>query len=411
MSWVLVAKMARSILPRTKQSMNGRLPSCTQWRFGGAIRGWLPLYLLLLASTSVEFARGTPTTSDKALVALGLEVAVVIFDEGIEAFDERDARHVLRRVEAQLLTVAVRDALTDAQRWGPVRVLPQASQLAALTLTGKVRVSDGRQLIIDVRAVDAANRVWLDQSFVAQAGVPVSAVAASEQEGPLSSASQHSGKSPDLAMSNSQLPFAALFYDIEAALAKALTEVPTKHLERLSSITQLRYGAELAPDAFADYFRVDDGGVELLRLPASDDPMLERIERIRRQEALFIDTVDEQYVDLQQQLLPTYALWLQSTREQAEYLEDYTRRAANRELRADAGSFAAMQQVYATYRSLRIQEQDLFDLATGFTNETQPTVMRTDDRVVRLSGTLDHQYQQWRQLLAQILRLERGLAP
>jgi hypothetical protein len=236
---------------------------------------------------------------------------------------------------------------------------------------------------------------------------------ASEQGGSLARLNQSdsSKEGPGLVLGNSQLPFATLFEDIETALVKALAEVPLKHLQRLGPITQLRYGAELAPEAFADYLRVDDAGVELLRLPASDDPMLERIERIRRQEALFIDTVDEQYVDLQQQLLPTYALWLQSSREQAEYLEDYTQRAANRELRADAGSFAAMQQVYATYRSLRIQEQDLFDLATGFTNETQPTVMRTDDRVVRLSGTLDHQYQQWRQLLAQILRLERGLTP
>ena len=321
--------------------------------------------------------QGVANTASRALAESGLEVAVVVFDDGNKAFDERDARHVLRRVEAQLLTVAVRDALTAAQRWGPVRVLPEASQLAALTISGEVRVSDGRQLVIALRAIDASHRIWLDQEFAAH---------------------------PEPSLT-------ALFEDIETALARALEDVPTKHLERLGPISQVRYGAELAPDAFADYVRINDTGVELLRLPARDDPMLERIERIRRQEALFIDTIDEQYVDLQQQLLPTYALWLQSAREQAVYLEDYTQRAANRELRADAGSFAAMQQVYATYRSLRIQEQDLFDLATGFTNETESTVMQTDDRVVRLSGTLDHQYQQWRQLLAQIIRLERGLTP
>lgn len=348
-------------------------------------------------------------TSSRALAGLGLEVAVVVLDDGNRAFDERDARHVLRRVEAQLLTVAVRDALTAAQRWGPVRVLPEASQLAALTVTGEVRLSDGRQLVIALRAIDASHRVWLDQEFAAHAESSPANLLASEQAGGLSGSS--ATRSPGHIMADKPHPFAALFEDIEVALAQALEEVPVKHLERLGPISQLRYGAELAPDAFADYVRINDMGVELLRLPASDDPMLERIERIRRQEALFIDTVDEQYVDLQQQLLPTYALWLQSVREQAEYLEDYTQRAASRELRADAGSFAAMQQVYATYRSVRIQEQDLFDLATGFTNETESTVMQTDDRVVRLSGTLDHQYQQWRQLLAQIIRLERGLTP
>ena len=68
-----------------------------------------------------------------------------------------------------------------------------------------------------------------------------------------------------------------------------------------------------------------------------------------------------------------------------------------------------MQQVYSTYRSVRIQEQDLFELATGFDNETAPTVLSAGDRVVRLSGTLDQQYQEWRQLLGQIFALEYGL--
>jgi hypothetical protein len=136
--------------------------------------------------------------------------------------------------------------------------------------------------------------------------------------------------------------------------------------------------------------------------------MLPRIERIRNQEALFIDTVDEQYVDLWDAVGPTYRLWQRSGLEQAQYFEDYTARASARELTADRGSFAAMQQVYSTYRSVRIQEQDLFDLATGFDNETAPTVLSTGDRVVRLSGTLDQQYEEWRRLLAQLFELEYG---
>lgn len=384
--------------------MLSRRQAHQRYRLGVAL--WL-LPLIVLAPMSVGATQQSTDLSDKALAALGLEVAVVVFDDGVDAFDERDARHVLRKVEAQLLTVLLRDVLTDAQRWGPVRVLPKASQLAALTLTGSVRTSNGSQLIIDLQAIDAADRVWLDQRFVSPAKPLSDRTSPSEQiayEADASGINSQSG-------SQDALPFAELFTDIERALADALENIPLHHLARLAPLSQLRYGAELAPDVFADYFRVSDEGVTLLRLPAADDPMLERIERIRRQETLFIDTVDEQYVDLQQQLLPTYLLWLQSVREQAAYLADYTQRAASRETLADAGSFAAMQQAYATYRSLRIQEQDLFELANGFTNETEPTVMRTDDRVVRLSGTLDTQYQQWRQLLAQIMRLERGLSP
>ena len=68
-----------------------------------------------------------------------------------------------------------------------------------------------------------------------------------------------------------------------------------------------------------------------------------------------------------------------------------------------------MQQVYSAYRSVRIQEQDLFELATGFDNETAPTVLDTGENVVRLSGTLEQQYGEWRAILARIIRLEQGL--
>ena len=165
----------------------------------------------------------------------------------------------------------------------------------------------------------------------------------------------------------------------------------------------------MAPELYSDYVEDVDGRWALQRLPASDDPMLMRIARIRNQEALFIDTVDEQYVDLWDALGPTYRMWQRSGYEQAQYLDEYTARASARELEASRGSFAAMQQVYSTYRSVRIQEQDLFELATGFDNETAPTVLSAGDRVVRLSGTLDQQYQEWRQLLGQIFALEYGL--
>jgi hypothetical protein len=136
--------------------------------------------------------------------------------------------------------------------------------------------------------------------------------------------------------------------------------------------------------------------------------MMARIARIRNQEALFIDTVDEQYVDLGNELGPTYRLWRRSSLEQADYLEEYTERASGRELMAKQGSFAAMQQVYSAYRSVRIQEQDLFELATGFDNETAPTVLQMGESVVRLGGTLDQQYAQWRRILGQLIAIERG---
>ena len=314
---------------------------------------------------------------------LPLEVGVIVFEEGIRNPDARDARDKLRSVETRLAAAYLRDILTESGQWGAVRVLPGASHFAALTVSGVIIHSDGRDFVVDIRAVDATNRVWLDARFHSQA---------SDQD------------YLDLAAE----PFRDLFVSIANRLRGAAEDLDSKSLSRLMGVADLRYAQELAPDAFSSYLVEENGYLRPNRLPADSDPMMARIARIRNQEALFIDTVDEQYVDLGDELGPTYRLWRRSSLEQAEYLEAYTERASGRELKAKQGSFAAMQQVYSAYRSVRIQEQDLFELATGFDNETAPTVLEVGENVVRLGGTLDEQYAQWRRILGQIISIEQG---
>jgi len=170
------------------------------------------------------------------------------------------------------------------------------------------------------------------------------------------------------------------------------------------------YAESLAPEAFSGMIERSENGWQLIRLPAADDPMLGRVERIRNQEYLFCDTIDEQYVDLVNRVGPTYALWREATLEQAEWLERYERRAANREENEGDGDFSRMQAEYAAYRSFRMQEQALFELAEAFDEESEPTVMQTQDRVVRLEGTLASQYATWRGLLRGIYLIESGVA-
>ena len=100
-----------------------------------------------------------------------------------------------------------------------------------------------------------------------------------------------------------------------------------------------------------------------------------------------MDTIDEQYALMSEQVGPTYEMWRQATLEQAEWLAQYEQRAAMREAKASDGQFSRMHAQYAAYRSFRIQEQAFFELAKALDNESEPTV-RTEDQVVRLEGTL-----------------------
>ena len=139
--------------------------------------------------------------------------------------------------------------------------------------------------------------------------------------------------------------------------------------------------------------------------------MLARVDRIRNQEHLFVDTVDEQYVNLYEEMAPTYNLWREYGREQELYLQDYEVRAQNKDRIGRRGSFTAMEQTYNTYKQIKIQEQDLDDMALGFNNEVVPTVMESSGKVFRLSGTLESQYNEWRSILRDIFAIETGLPP
>ena len=72
-----------------------------------------------------------------------------------------------------------------------------------------------------------------------------------------------------------------------------------------------------------------------------------------------------------------------------------------------------MQQVYGSFRKVKLTEEDLEDLVAGFAGESLETVMEVDDGVVRLRGSVSDRYAEWRDILARIYALESGapLAP
>lgn len=65
-------------------------------------------------------------------------------------------------------------------------------------------------------------------------------------------------------------------------------------------------------------------------------------------------------------------------------------------------------------RSDNIQKHDLLEIASCYDNETEPKVLDSGERLVRLEGTLvegtlENQYSQWRSILSRLIQLERGL--
>lgn len=68
-----------------------------------------------------------------------------------------------------------------------------------------------------------------------------------------------------------------------------------------------------------------------------------------------------------------------------------------------------MREVYGLYQESRLNEDELRKLARAFDNEVTETVLELEDMVIRLEGTIENQYEQWREMLKQIYRQEIGV--
>ena len=319
-----------------------------------------------------------------------LDVGLVIFSPGIPLDASLHSKlgifPEIRKAEAQFMPVLLRQVLLAANAWGVVRVLPDKQVSSELLVTGKIRQSDGTRLVLEVSAWDATGRQWLDKTYTDTA---------TERDYPAPEGSD---------------PYIDLYRQIANDLLAFRLRLDRRQLQTIREVALMRYAASLSEEAFGSYLQRDPEGIyTLVRLPAEGDPMMARAERIRNQEHLFVDTVDEQYVNLYEEMAPTYSLWRQYGREQALYLEDYEARAQSRERSGQRGTFSAMEQTYNTYKQIKIQEQDLDDMALGFNNEVAPTVMESSGKVFRLSGTLESQYNEWRGILREIFALETGL--
>lgn len=372
-------------------------------------KGWACFALLCSMAALLATTAGAQTAADADLVALPvgpvslqveqstpeqrrLDVGLAIFDPGIPL---NEASHSMlgifpeiRKAESQFMPVLLRQVLVASNAWGVVRVLPGEQITSELLVTGKIRQSNGSRLELAVEAWDATGRQWLDKTYVDEAS------------------------SFDYPAVEGSDPYIDLYRKIANDLLAYRRGLDDSHLRTIRQVALLRYAASLSEEAFGGYLQQNELGIySVLRLPAQGDPMMARVQRIRDQEHLFVDTVDEQYVDLYEEMVPTYSLWRQYSREQALYSEDYEARAQTKERIGRRGTFSAMEQTYNTYKQIKIQEQDLDDMSAGFNNEVAPTVMEASGRVFRLSGTLNSQYTEWRGILRDIFALETGLPP
>ena len=296
-----------------------------------------------------------------------------------------------RKTEAQLLAGKQRLVFDESGRWGVVRLFPQHSVLPQLILDLVVCQSDGRELLIEASLTAVNGDVLLNQIYFDRSGMD-----GFEGTVPI----PHADRALDL-----EGPFADLFHRIHTDAARVVFE-SARSKTYLGTISFLRYAQQLAPTAFSGYLNSRDGEWILLREPSEKDPMYARIAKLRDYELLFVDTIDEQLGATLRDIDVAYTLWLTASKEQLDWLERRRARGLQVESFTDDSAFARHQAVYAAYRSLKIHEQELFELVLDLESESRSTALKVEDTVVKLEGTLEQQYREWRETLLKIIQLE-----
>lgn len=309
------------------------------------------------------------------LSAVPLNVSIAAFDPGVP--DDQSLHRDLeifpriREIEAMLLPFALRQALFETAEWGAVRIVPEPDDGAELLVTGSLGQSDGEDLELTVRAVDASGRVWLEKTFTGS-------------------------------------PESNQFYTaIAAELANARAQLTDKTLSNVVEISLLRYGIRLAPSAFTGYLKqTDDGTFVIERLPASNDPMLARIKLVRETEYVITDAVDENFQKLYAEIASVHELWREYRRKNVEYQNSNASRALETRSDAPRGSYESIKNLYDNYKRDRIIAQEQDRLAVAFNNEVGPRVEAMEARVAELEVWVDRKYAEWYRLLEGLFEAE-----
>ena len=377
----------------------------------------------VLVAHSVELVPETVTVPEEEL----LDVSVVVFDSGVpegeidhELLEEliNDGTFVqIRRTEARYMAVHLRDTLQKSGHWGGVWVTPEESTAADINVTAEILHSDGNRVRLDVVATDATGRIWLDDEY----GMETAAGAYNRQ------------RYPDLD------PYQDVFNTISNDLAAVRGELSSTEARNIRSVSQVRFAGELSPEAFGDYVEQGrNGAYELRRLPAGNDPQFERTLRVREREHLFIEMLNEHYVDFYESSQDSYNGWREFAREEAIAIRELQRSANWRTGLGIAGVVASvlygsnsnsgysqrvlrdsimyMSMDMIRTGSLRRQEKRLHtasleELSSSFEEEVKPMVVDIEGTQYRLTGTAAAQYEEWRELLLQLYQSETGLVP
>ena len=340
-----------------------------------------------------------------------LDVGIVILDPGISAVEDEELVYPeVRKAEATFMATELAEVLTEQGGWGAVRVVPDDRQFSDLLVRGTILLSDGESLQLKILVSDARGTVWLDKRY----------------QGVTSRYAYEQGTRVK------QDPFLAVYRMIANDMLAIFDRVPSADRVTIRRVAEMRFARDFASGAFADYLEEDDSGqISLRRLPAEDDPMLNRVRGLRQRHYVFVDTLQGHYNGFAEDMYTPYQEWRRASYEETIALRELEAESQREMIAGGAAILAGIVAQTSGSRTTRsagavgvigggallksglekraesnIHSLALEELGQSLDAEITPRVIELEDRTVRLTGNVEDQYDQWRELLADIYAAE-----
>jgi len=376
-----------------------------------------PLIFILLgcATTEVKTTKVTPVILETSEIPDSqlLDIGIQIFDPGLEKLQELDDDAIyfpeIRVAEASYFPYLLMETLQTSAAWGAVRVVPLEHDSVDVLVTGEIIKSDGELLTLNITVTDATGRHWFTKEYQHKA----------------------SKYSYNARMQLPQEPFQNVYNKITNDLYIFQKTLQPKQLNKIRQISELKFAKSFSPNMFSKHLSQDtSGNYTVNRLPAEGDPMMDRIRQIRERDYLFVDTLQEYYGRYVKGMKIPYKTWRRESYHEVIAMRTMQRKATNQKLIGAAsiiaGIFAAGNSSGATRAAgavavaggsyvikdgferdaeSQIHIEALQELGDSLEANLETHVIELEDRTITLSGTVDNQYEQWREILKDIYKV------
>ena len=344
-----------------------------------------------------------------------LDVGITVFQSSElteEKAEEEGTHPEIRNAEVHFMPYHLNTTLQQSSHWGAVRVIPDENAAVDLMVKGEVLESNGEHLILKVDVLDAAGNIWMSKAYEAEA----------------------TEKNYTDNVLGEKDAYQDLYNTIANDMAIYKGELSPSEIQKIRTISKLKFAADFAPDAFGNYLtKNEDNIISLNRMPSDDDPMIERLLRIRERDHMYVDTLNEYYEVFYNEMWPAYEEWRKANFVEQTARREIKRKALVRQIvgammvaaaiglgAGDVSGTAALQSLLIVgggavivnginiSKEAEIHSAAIQELSESFGNEMQPVVMEFEGEQYELTGSAEEQYQRWRELLRNIYYSETG---